>query len=304
MRTLLLTRMRREGGVIRRADALSQFPCHVLDDAARVGLVVLAHPGVYRLAGDPDETTRRHAALAYCQDGALSHTDALDVWGLPTVATRLVHVTVGPDAPRTSRGVHLHRRIDHDPEPPTVVSRGGFRVVRIEQAVIESWPLLPLVERRAPAIVAVRERRTTAQRLLTLLESQPATPGIRDQRRLFKLLAAGNHSELEVWGHEKVFSDRRLPPSVVQHRVQIGSRSVFLDRAFLDEMVAVELDGAAYHGSRGQRERDLRRDSGLAKLGWVTVRYSHPRLHADSPGVVEELLAILARRRKQLRVSA
>jgi hypothetical protein len=36
----------------------------------------------------------------------------------------------------------------------------------------------------------------------------------------------------------------------------------------------------------------------------MTVRYSHPRLHADPDVVVEELLTILERRRKQLRIPA
>ena len=31
--------------------------------------------------------------------------------------------------------------------------------------------------------------------------------------------------------------------------------------------MAVELDGAAFHGSREARERDLRRDTALAALG-------------------------------------
>lgn len=66
-------------------------------------------------------------------------------------------------------------------------------------------------------------------------------------------------------------------------------------------MVNVELDGAAYHGAPGQRERDLRRDTALAALGYLTVRFSHLRLHADPDGVIAELLAILAMRRAQLR---
>ncbi|HVW81415.1 MAG TPA: DUF559 domain-containing protein [Mycobacteriales bacterium] len=172
--------------------------------------------------------------------------------------------------------------------------------MRLEQAVIESWRLLPLMDQRAPAIVGVRERRTTAGRLLEQLELHPTTPGARAQRRLFEMLAAGNHSELEIWGHQRVFTDKRLPRSATQHRLALDKRVVYLDRAFPEELVAVELDGAAYHGSRGQRERDLRRDAELARLGWLTVRYSHQRLHQDAGGVIEELLEILRRRRAQL----
>jgi very-short-patch-repair endonuclease len=75
---------------------------------------------------------------------------------------------------------------------------------------------------------------------------------------------------------------------------------MILDRAFLAEMVAVELDGAAYHGAPGQRERDLRRDSALARLGWLTVRFSHLRLHREPGHVIDELVEILEHRRSQL----
>ncbi len=69
---------------------------------------------------------------------------------------------------------------------------------------------------------------------------------------MITLLAAGTHSELEMWGHQKVFTNKALPASSIQHRVQVGNSYVLLDRAFLAEMVAVELDGAAYHGTPGQ----------------------------------------------------
>lgn len=105
-------------------------------------------------------------------------------------------------------------------------------------------------------------------------------------------------------GHQKVFSDRRLPRSTTQLRLEADGRVFYLDRAFAVELLAVELDGTAYHGGRGERERDVRRDAALARLDWLTVRYSHPRLHNDPGGVIEELLEILERRRSQLRVSA
>ncbi|HVT20888.1 MAG TPA: DUF559 domain-containing protein [Mycobacteriales bacterium] len=305
MRALLLAVMQERGGVLRRDEARAMFAAHVVDDAVRSGLIVVEHPGVYRLAAATGQATRRRAALAYCPEGAISHLDALDEWGLPTISSARVHLTVGGAThPLRSRGIRLHRRAAFQPVPPMAFERNGLRVVCLEQAIVESWPLLATLVRRAPAVIAVRERRTTPQRLMDVLDAQPRTAGARNQRKLFTLLGAGNHSELEIWGHQQVLTDPRLPHSVAQHRVQVGSRYVLLDRAFLAEMLAVELDGAAFHGSPDQRERDLRRDAALAKLGWVTVRYSHPRLHTDPGGVVDELVGILSRRREQLRVSA
>jgi very-short-patch-repair endonuclease len=66
-------------------------------------------------------------------------------------------------------------------------------------------------------------------------------------------------------------------------------------------MLAVEMDGAAYHGEPGQRERDIRRDAGVAARGIQTIRFSHLRLFNDPDGVRAETLDILEARRRQLR---
>jgi hypothetical protein len=44
------------------------------------------------------------------------------------------------------------------------------------------------------------------------------------------MVAAGCHSELELWGHAKVMSDERLPRSRAQVRVVLPSGVVYLDR--------------------------------------------------------------------------
>jgi very-short-patch-repair endonuclease len=64
--------------------------------------------------------------------------------------------------------------------------------------------------------------------------------------------------------------------------------------------VDVELDGAAFHGSAGDRERDTRRDVALAALGWVVLRFSYRRLTTDPGGCRREIAAVCAARRRQL----
>ena len=72
-------------------------------------------------------------------------------------------------------------------------------------------------------------------------------------------------------GHQRVFADKRLPASRCQVPVTLPSGRLYLDRLYDGELVNVELDGAAYHGAPGQRERDLRRDAayvhGRPKIG-------------------------------------
>ncbi|MDT0275945.1 DUF559 domain-containing protein [Blastococcus goldschmidtiae] len=52
----------------------------------------------------------------------------------------------------------------------------------------------------------------------------------------------------------------------------------------------------AFHGSREARERDLRRDSGLAVLGWVVLRFSYERLVSDPAGCRQEIEAVVRHR--------
>jgi very-short-patch-repair endonuclease/predicted transcriptional regulator of viral defense system len=289
-----------QGGFVTRAQARQLGGRHIVDDALNDGVLTRVFPGVYVVTGAVAHRRLMHrAALAYLPGAALSHLDALEFWGLGA-AEPAIHVT----APLKHRaiaapGLVVHRRKDFRCEPPAVVGRDGLRVVRLERALVESWPLTAEADRRSPLITALRDRRTTAARVTAALDESPRLAGAAEMRRLVALVAGGCHSELEVWGHEKVFADPRLPPSHRQFRVQVDGRTVFLDRYFAAERVAVELDGAAWHGSRQQRERDLRRDAALAAMGILVVRFSHRRLVAEPEKVIEELCRILAWRRAQ-----
>jgi very-short-patch-repair endonuclease len=172
--------------------------------------------------------------------------------------------------------------------------------VPVEQAIVESWGLVPALGRRGIAIVAVSDRLTTPARLMSIVDTQPSTPGAAAMCALFSLLAEGCRSELELWGHRHAFDHPDLAGAVLQHRVETAAGTYVLDRAHLRERVGVELDGAAWNGSRAQRERDVRRDAAVAAMGWLVVRFTHARLHADPRGCAAELIVILAARRRQL----
>jgi len=287
-------------GLLVRAQALSLGGRHVVDDALNDGALRRLFPGVYVLADAAiDRRLMRRAALAYLPDAALSHLDGLDVWSVGRAGVR-IHLTTARTRPAVAHPMLVvHRLKDFRPEAPQVVVRDGLRVVRLERALLESWPLLPEVERRAPIINALRDRRTTPSRLLALL-NEGRFLGAQEMRRLVALVADGCHSELELWGHDRVFSDPRLPSSKRQHPVHLGRRIVYLDRYFPVEQLDVELDGAAWHGEAGQRERDLRRDAALSAVGIQVVRYSHRRICTEPELIIEELRTILARRRQLL----
>jgi very-short-patch-repair endonuclease len=302
----------RQRGVLLRREAAAVVPVHRFDRAVRRGELRRIFPRVY--VPDYlvlDEDVRRRAGLRSAGPGAaLSHISALAAWGLqpaldPWFADRGidvpdVHVTVGSGQPRGADGLCVHRRKDFAPLPPQAMARDGAATARLERALVESWPLLPPVDRRAPVIRAVRERRTTPERLRPAARELPRLPGLAGLLAVLDLLEAGCQSELEIWGYLEVFRDKALPALRRQLPIAVGRRLVYVDVAVEEVLLAIELDGRRHHSSIADIERDHRRDVALATLGWQTLRFSHRRLHEDAAGVLAEILAVVEARRRLL----
>jgi hypothetical protein len=108
----------------------------------------------------------------------------------------------------------------------------------------------------------------------TLLAEMQAQGGIITRQCALRVVQHPR-SELELWGHNEAFDHPSLPAAVLQHAVHTVAGTFILDRAYLEEMVGVELDGAAWHGSAPPRERDVRRDAALAAAA-LAHRAVHP----------------------------
>ncbi|MGQ5261521.1 endonuclease domain-containing protein [Micromonospora sp. ZYX-F-536] len=312
MNVALRELVERGGGLVTRAAAGQVVPSWTLEQACRGGHLVRVLPEVFVAAhlvdgrpGAPalsrlDPALGQRAALAWADGcGALSHLSALSAWGLHQQAVAdPVHLSVPADAGlRTRPGVIVHRRRGLAIEPPHVVLRRGLTVIRLEQALVDSWPTLPPSGRRAPVIRAVNDRLTTPERLAAALGSAPKLIDRAALRTLLTRLADGCRSPLEIWGHEHVFTGPGMPAFRRQVPVRVGRRTMYLDMLAEPEQVNIELDGATTHGDPRQREIDLRRDALLATIGILVVRYAHRRLVHDIDAVRRETLAILATRR-------
>ncbi|WP_324276801.1 endonuclease domain-containing protein [Blastococcus brunescens] len=184
------------------------------------------------------------------------------------------------------------------------IQRGRLEALVPERSLVDAWTWahtprrnrlaareLPLVRHALIDGVRSREFRVSAvRRESARLGSHPGRAALEE---VLALVAGGCQSELEIWGVLHVLpGPPQVPAGVQQHPVPLpGGRIVHLDAAFLEAMVAVELDGASFHGSRLQRERDLRRDSALAAAGWVVLRFSYERLVTDPEGCRREIVA-------------
>jgi hypothetical protein len=263
---------------------------------------VSVFPGVAvepRLVDDP--AARRRAALACAGHGAaLSHTSALAVWGLPVTEDGVVHVTTGPRRRLRVPGIAAHRRAGFAVEPPQVVIRNGLAVTRLERSLVDAWPLTAADAQRAPLLRAIGERMTTPDRIAEALGRAGQLPGKEALCALLRKVVAGCRSELELWGYDHIFTGPGMPAFRWQVKVTLRTRTVYLDAYDPETRTNFELDGAQWHASPKQRERDLRRDAALAALGIMVVRFSHHRLVHEPEQVRLEILAILAARHRQL----
>jgi very-short-patch-repair endonuclease len=287
------------GGVASRAQLLMAIGRHSLDNEVKRGELVALFPRAYSRPWDADVPhIRLRAALASVGgEIALSHLTALQRWGLPAPAAP-VHVTAFQ--PRHPRGVPGELVVHRTLLPLRAVSLDGLPVVRAELAVITSWPLLDGSDQRAPLIEATRRRLLSPATLTRAAERMWWVGGITELRLLVGLIAAGCESELELWGYTDVFNVAGLQDGVRQRIVRVGGREFRLDLAYEDEMLAVELDGRAYHAGKDQWERDIARDLALATAGWQTIRFSHRRLTGDIAGCRRDTLAVRAARRQRI----
>jgi very-short-patch-repair endonuclease len=275
--------------LVRRVDRGS------IDAWVAAGRLVRLQPGVYALPAAAGDWHTRVDALARARNGVVSHRSALALRGLLPVPAGPVHLTVGSQrSARGSAGVVLHRA----PDLHEITRRvRGTAVTCVERALVDSWPADPRSV-RAATIAAVRERLCTPAHLEFELARRPRLPRRRELAELVGLLADGCRSELEIWGCVHVLRGPGMPPFVQQRDVVVQGERFVLDAAYDDVLLAVEMDGAAWHGSRLQREADIRRDALLAGVGWLTLRFGYARMTAAAAECRRDVRAVHAARRE------
>jgi very-short-patch-repair endonuclease len=61
-------------------------------------------------------------------------------------------------------------------------------------------------------------------------------------------------------------------------------------------MIAVEVDGRAFHSDRRSFERDRKRQNMLTLRGWTVLRFTWERIVSDPAGVMAEVIAATSAR--------
>jgi len=244
------------------------------------GRLVRLHPGWVTLPDLAENwTVRAHAAVGYT-GGVLSHWSALHVHGVLEEAVTRLDVTVPRHRRvRTSRWVRVHRST----RPSGDERVRDLPVTPVARALVDTWGVAHRAgamrgadgAARAATLRAVRDRLVRVPAIVAELPGRPQLPGRAALVELLGFLSAGCLSELEIRGLRDVVTMPGLSAPQLQYRVDLPGGPVLLDAAWPELKIAVEFDGAAFHGRLADRERDLRRDAALAALGWVVLRFGY-----------------------------
>jgi very-short-patch-repair endonuclease len=293
-----------EDGVRHTSELTHLVDRHTVTRWVAAGRLLRPYPGVLVLPSLASEWRTRALAAVLGTGGVLSHSSALAVWRRAP-REGLIHVSV-----RAGRRAVLRPSLSvHRVQALEDVRLGDLPVTPLPRALVDTWGhahsavgTARAVElARAAVIGALRDRQAHILDVRGALESRRTLPGRGSLEQLLHLVERGCESELEIWGVREVLAGPGMPVFVQQHRVVLPGGSARLDAALPGLKVAVEMDGAAFHGSPEDRERDTRRDVALATLGWVVLRFSYRRLIREPDACRREILAVCRARAASLR---
>lgn len=261
----------------------------------RTGEIVAVDGGVYRQVGTPPGWKQRLMAACLAGPAVASHRSAGFLWDFPGMPEHPVEVTALRHRRRKAGGIIWHEsyhltdrditQIEGIPctrpvrtfldlgvvssvdELETVLNEGLRRNLLSVSAIARRLEELGRLRRGTGVVRAVLDRHVPGQR---------APESVLETRFLQLIRSAGLPEPMPQW-------EVTLPDGTV----------VRLDFAYVDRRVAIELDGAMYHGGKLAKQRDRRRDARLGDLRWRVLRFDWDDLTQAPEYAVSQLKASL-----------
>jgi very-short-patch-repair endonuclease len=256
-----------------------------LDEALRGGLTlrqvqhrvstgrwIKLHPGVYLVGwGEPDQRASTRAAVAWAGTGAVaSGLTAAWWWRLRDWAPAVAEVTVPRSRSRCCPPEVVARRRNLDPVNLVVVR--GLPVTALPLTVLDAAAALgndsgrPLVDRALQRRVSFGELHAAYCRSF----GRHGSPWLG---RVLRQAADGACSQAERVMH-RLLREARIDGWVTNHLVVLSGIEYWIDVAFVDRRLAVEVDGWAWHSDLDRFAHDRRRQNALVLAGWTVLRFT------------------------------
>jgi len=281
-------------------------PLRRLARAAAAGALVRLHPKVFAMAGVPlTDVALAWAAVLQAGPGAVaSHEAALAAHGLPNLVPFRPAVTVEPGRRSVYSGIEVHRYRPTSDEHATSI--GGLPVTTMERAVVDLASVVSLrrlkwmvdeltMSHRVVSIGSVqrclrqverRGRRNIAhlQTVLDARQDDGVAPRSRTERRVDELVGRSG-----------------LPAPQKEYPVpgwELGSG--FVDRAWPEVKLILEVDGRSWHAREQSMAQDRARDRAAAAEGWLVIRVLSDEVRDVPDRVLADIVAAYEARRRQL----
>ena len=236
-------------------------------------------PGVLSTDVGPYDVGQRELALCLSQPGAvLSHASAAAYWGIRRAPKDRVDITVPYDTRVRDRRAVVHYS-NFMPEHHVVDLVDGARVTTPARTVFDLGGVLD-EQGHLSVIEDVRHKGLASDAELGEVYHDLCVRGRRGSAALQRLVmlteraARPPMSELELEFQEALVAAGH-PAAVQQHPVTLpNGRTAYLDLAYLDVRLDIEVDHSEWHAGTAATERDKSRDNGLARMGWERLRFT------------------------------
>jgi very-short-patch-repair endonuclease len=277
--------LRSGGGIIaRRAHPQLADALHHLVQQGRLRRIL---PGIY---ADPAVAelpqARMRAAAAWDPDVVLTGATAARLTFWPEVVADRIELAL-----RGRRSGAPGFRFEQRQIPPELITTASG--LRCTVPALTALDLCPLLGGDA-LDAALRSRMTTLEDLHDALARTPNRRGNAERR----LLLADSRNE--PWSYaerrtHRLFRAEGITGWVANYPLPLLGVLYYLDLAFPEIKLAVEIDGWAYHSSAMAFERDRWRQNDIVLAGWRVLRFT-PRMLDEQPQAV----VAMVRRAQQL----
>ncbi len=282
--------LRQQDGVISRRQALDAgLQEHEIRRLLRRNEWARVHAGVYvDHTGPLTWSQRAWAAVLYAAPAALCFDSALGADALP------IHVAVAqqrailaePTGVRIHHLVNLQERVLWNVGPPRM---------RYDEAALDvACRAASELDAIAVLANACQSRRTTAHRLLQVLDSRARVRRRRWLRAVLVDIADGTCSVLEHGYLVRVERPHGLPRATRQKRSASSVGVCYRDVEYGEQLI-VELDGRVHHDSTTRRDADFERDLDAAVDGRSTVRLSYGQVFGRPCQTASKIALVLQR---------
>lgn len=301
----LAAEIARQHGVVTSAALIADgFGHNSIRRAVTAGTLIRVHCGVLRVATAPDTFEARCVAACLADESILlSGPAGARLWQYPYV-DKPDHPIVLVEHGRRPIKAGVETRQTNILEEIDVVRRpDGIRVAN----PVRTWfdCARDMSDERFEMLTEwVLDRHAAASTLWTMLRRMqgPGRDGVARVRRVLGRRPtwqkpADSGLELRVL---TALERRGVGPLVRQHRIRLDTGiDVHPDGALPEIRWAVEVDHVTWHGGRFEAQRDKGRDRQLRRVGWQVDRVTDQELADDFHGTIDELVELIALRRRE-----